>query len=109
VLLILPIVSFNALVCVGVCIGDPSTPELKKQTGILGPIVSKRQHDSVLGHINNAIAEGAQVLTGGRRPTEQKTGNQPHLPQKAPTFLCSNNRGIINRFLCGANCVAYNI
>nr|WP_284417887.1 MULTISPECIES: aldehyde dehydrogenase family protein [unclassified Bradyrhizobium] len=42
--------------------GDPSTT--------MGAIVNKRQYDSILGHIDSARAEGAQLICGGGRPTD---------------------------------------
>lgn len=34
----------------------------------IGPVVSKRQHDSVLSYIERGEREGAKLVTGGRRP-----------------------------------------
>lgn len=44
-------------------IGDPTDPETQ-----LGPLVSKRQYDKVMGMIARGKEAGAQVLTGGDRP-----------------------------------------
>ncbi|NVO16236.1 MAG: aldehyde dehydrogenase family protein [Rhodoplanes sp.] len=41
---------------------DPSTT--------MGAIISKAQHDRVLGYIESAKAEGARLLTGGGRPSD---------------------------------------
>lgn len=40
---------------------------------LLGPLVSQSQYDKVLGFIDQGLASGARLLTGGRRPA--------HLPQ----------------------------
>ncbi|MDO8300265.1 aldehyde dehydrogenase [Lacisediminimonas sp.] len=34
----------------------------------LGPLISKRQHETVLGYIESGIAEGAELVTGGHAP-----------------------------------------
>lgn len=44
-------------------IGDPLAPDCR-----LGPLVSREQHSKVLAYVESAIAEGAMLLTGGRRP-----------------------------------------
>jgi len=36
----------------------------------VGPVVSKKQFDRVIGYIESGIAEGAKLLTGGRAPSE---------------------------------------
>jgi aldehyde dehydrogenase (NAD+) len=41
---------------------------------IMGPLVSARQRDRVLGHIETGKAEGATLVTGGGRPAHLKTG-----------------------------------
>jgi betaine-aldehyde dehydrogenase len=38
----------------------------------LGPIVSQRQYDRVMGFIESAKAEGAELLTGGGKPADPK-------------------------------------
>lgn len=50
-------------------IGDPTDP-----TTTMGPLVSKQQHDRVLGYIETGKAEGAVVATGGRVPPGLDTG-----------------------------------
>ncbi len=37
----------------------------------VGPIVSERQHDRIMGYINSAQAEGAKLLTGGGKPADK--------------------------------------
>jgi acyl-CoA reductase-like NAD-dependent aldehyde dehydrogenase len=49
-------------------LGDPT----KDETG-LGPVVSKVQHDRVLGYIRKGIEEGARVITGGPEPPAPNT------------------------------------
>jgi betaine-aldehyde dehydrogenase len=41
---------------------------------LLGPLVSQGQHDKVLGFIDQGLASGARLLTGGRRPTHLAEG-----------------------------------
>jgi acyl-CoA reductase-like NAD-dependent aldehyde dehydrogenase len=41
---------------------DPSTD--------LGPLVSKSQRERVLGHVRNAVADGAHLLTGSTEPVD---------------------------------------
>ena len=49
--------------------GDPLSPDCR-----LGPLVSQGQYDKVLGYIEAGRAEGATLLTGGRRPPSQAKG-----------------------------------
>lgn len=44
-------------------VGDPLDPASE-----MGPVNSRRQHERVLGFIESARAEGARLVTGGRRP-----------------------------------------
>lgn len=39
-----------------------------------GPVVSRRHYDKILGYIDIAQREGAEVLTGGGRPAQPDTG-----------------------------------
>ena len=55
-------------------IGEPCAAENMARTGMLGPVVSKQQYDSVMTKIQAAIAEGAEVLTGGKRPAHLPRG-----------------------------------
>jgi aldehyde dehydrogenase (NAD+) len=48
-------------------LGDP----FEKDTG-MGPVANRNQFDHILGLIQDAIAEGAQLLTGGKRPDDPK-------------------------------------
>lgn len=41
----------------------------------MGPLVSARQRDDVLGHIERATGQGATVLTGGDRPADPELAN----------------------------------
>eukprot|EP00499_Haloplacidia_sp_CaronLabIsolate_P008895 CAMPEP_0196782964 /NCGR_PEP_ID=MMETSP1104-20130614/12267_1 /TAXON_ID=33652 /ORGANISM="Cafeteria sp., Strain Caron Lab Isolate" /LENGTH=497 /DNA_ID=CAMNT_0042153213 /DNA_START=58 /DNA_END=1551 /DNA_ORIENTATION=- len=43
--------------------GDPMAEGTK-----LGPVISKKQYDKVMGYVESARAEGATILTGGGRP-----------------------------------------
>jgi betaine-aldehyde dehydrogenase len=47
----------------------PIGPPWLKENDV-GPIVSQRQFDRVMGFIDSAKAEGAQLLTGGGRPND---------------------------------------
>ena len=52
----------------------------------MGPLISKKQQDRVLGYIQNAIDEGAELLLGGKAPTD------PNLSQGffvEPTILAN--------------------
>jgi acyl-CoA reductase-like NAD-dependent aldehyde dehydrogenase len=46
-------------------VGDPADPATD-----LGPLVSRRQHERVLGYIDDGIAAGARVVTGGTEPPD---------------------------------------
>jgi aldehyde dehydrogenase (NAD+) len=51
-------------------VGDPADPTVD-----LGPVVSAAQYEKVQGHIEKAIAEGAELATGGPgRPAGLKAG-----------------------------------
>lgn len=45
-------------------VGEPNDPKTE-----LGPLVSAQHRDRVEGYINSAVAEGAKVILGGKRPT----------------------------------------
>jgi acyl-CoA reductase-like NAD-dependent aldehyde dehydrogenase len=44
-------------------LGDP-----RERTTRMGPVVSERQRERVRGHIRQAVADGARVVTGGAAP-----------------------------------------
>ena len=46
-----------------IVVGDPFAPDVR-----LGPLVSRAQFDRVRGHIEQGIADGARLVTGGDRP-----------------------------------------
>jgi acyl-CoA reductase-like NAD-dependent aldehyde dehydrogenase len=50
-------------------IGSPLDPGSE-----MGTLVSRRQYDRVLGHLTTALADGAEVLTGGGRPPQVDRG-----------------------------------
>jgi len=54
--------------------GNVNSAELKEATGIIGPLVSAGQWSKVASMVQAAVKEGAQVLTGGRRPPAQPRG-----------------------------------
>lgn len=41
----------------------------------VGPIVSQRQHDRIMGYIDSAKSEGAKLLTGGGKPSDKSLHN----------------------------------
>ena len=49
--------------------GDPTDPG-----NLMGPLVSKRQQERVLGYIEEGRREGARVVTGGGAPAHLPTG-----------------------------------
>ncbi len=53
----------------GATYGDPTDPG-----NIMGPLVSARQRDRVLGYIETGKAEGARLVCGGGRPEHLPTG-----------------------------------
>jgi len=55
-------------------IANPNLKENKVKSGLLGPLVSKGQWDRVNSYIQGAIAEGAKLLTGGKKPDSFKDG-----------------------------------
>ena len=53
---------------------NPLDPAHAEATGALGPLVAKRQLDRVGRLVNEAVAQGARLLTGGRRPPGLRRG-----------------------------------
>ncbi|MGE0219947.1 aldehyde dehydrogenase [Mycolicibacterium sp.] len=53
----------------GIKAGDPNDPGT-----ICGPVISARQRDRVLGHLDSAVAEGGRFACGGGRSAERDTG-----------------------------------
>lgn len=49
--------------------GDPSDPG-----NLMGPLISERQRDRVLGYVEIGKAEGARLVTGGKRPAHLDRG-----------------------------------
>jgi len=49
--------------------GDPDSP-----TNVMGPVISARQRDRVMGYIETGKAEGARLLAGGKIATDKGTG-----------------------------------
>jgi aldehyde dehydrogenase (NAD+) len=49
--------------------GDPTDPSM-----FMGPLISARQRDRVLAHIESARSEGARIVMGGGRPAHLPTG-----------------------------------
>ena len=53
---------------------DPNDPAHAESTGALGPLVAARQLHKCMRLVHEAVAEGARVLTGGRKPPNRPTG-----------------------------------
>jgi acyl-CoA reductase-like NAD-dependent aldehyde dehydrogenase len=53
----------------GVAVGDPTDPGT-----MMGPLINARQWDKVDGYVQRAVAEGAKVVTGGKRPAHLPDG-----------------------------------
>jgi aldehyde dehydrogenase (NAD+) len=49
--------------------GDPQRPDV-----IMGPLISAKQRERVLGYIQKGIAEGATLAVGGKQPTAHPKG-----------------------------------
>lgn len=64
--------------------GDPLDPEVK-----MGPLVDERSLTRVLGQLDDGVAAGAQVLTGGRRTRAESGG--PYLEPTVVTGLDGDN------------------
>jgi aldehyde dehydrogenase (NAD+) len=58
----------------------------RDESTTMGPLVQKRQRERVLSLIEGARAEGARVVTGGKRPKDQPRGWFVE-----PTVLCDLN------------------
>jgi aldehyde dehydrogenase (NAD+) len=52
-----------------VAYGDPQRPDV-----LMGPVISAKQRDRVLGYIEKGKAEGATLALGGGRPADQPKG-----------------------------------
>jgi aldehyde dehydrogenase (NAD+) len=53
----------------GIPYGDPSDP-----ANLMGPVISAKQRERVLGYIEQGRAEGATLVTGGGRPEQFERG-----------------------------------
>jgi aldehyde dehydrogenase (NAD+) len=49
--------------------GDPQSPDV-----IMGPVISEKQRDRILGYIEKGKAEGAEIAIGGGRPANMPKG-----------------------------------
>jgi aldehyde dehydrogenase (NAD+) len=49
--------------------GDPQRPDV-----IMGPLISAKQRERVLGYIEKGVAEGATLVLGGKRPADYPKG-----------------------------------
>jgi aldehyde dehydrogenase (NAD+) len=53
----------------GFAYGDPTDPSV-----LMGPLISERQRDRVLGYVEAGKREGARLVCGGRRPARFERG-----------------------------------
>jgi aldehyde dehydrogenase (NAD+) len=53
----------------GIAVGDPTDP-----TNYMGPLISAKQRERVQAHVDQAVADGATVVTGGKRPDHLDKG-----------------------------------
>jgi aldehyde dehydrogenase (NAD+) len=53
----------------GVPYGDPQRPDV-----IMGPLISEKQRQRVLGYIERGVEEGATLALGGQRPSDHPQG-----------------------------------
>src|SRR5690606_10856259 len=57
------IVALAATAAEPLTVGDPKDPKT-----LVGPLVAERQRDRVEGYIASALADGARIAAGGKRP-----------------------------------------
>jgi len=62
-------VELVAVTMAGVPVGDPADRSM-----MMGPLISEAQRDRVEGHVQRAVADGATVVTGGKRPEHLPNG-----------------------------------
>ena len=62
-------VELVAATMAGVPVGDPADRAM-----MMGPLISEAQRDRVEGHVRRAVADGATVVTGGKRPEHLPNG-----------------------------------
>ena len=53
----------------GIPVGDPQRPDV-----LMGPLISEKQRNRVLGYVEKGVAEGATLALGGGRPAGQPQG-----------------------------------
>ncbi len=63
------VVEAMAALAGGLVVGDPLDPATE-----IGPVVSERQRDRILGYIEAGTAEGAKLVAGGSIPKDQPRG-----------------------------------
>lgn len=72
-------------------IGDP----MDKKTDV-GPVINKKQFDSVMGYIKTGIEEGAEILTGGK-----KSGDKGYYIEPTVFINCDNKMKISQEEIFG--------
>ena len=72
-------------------IGDP----MDKKTDV-GPVINKKQFDSVMGYIKTGIEEGAEILTGGK-----KSGDKGYYIEPTVFINCDNKMKISHEEIFG--------
>jgi aldehyde dehydrogenase (NAD+) len=77
--------------------GDPDSMQQ-----IMGPLISARQRERVLGYIQQGIAEGARLITGGARPPQLERGYyvQPTLLADVDNRMSVAQQEIFGPVLC---------
>ena len=81
-----------------IVVGDPFAPDVR-----MGPLVSRAQLDRVRGHIEQGIADGARLVTGGGRPAgapEQGFFIAPTIFTDVPTMSALWRDEIFGPVLC---------
>jgi acyl-CoA reductase-like NAD-dependent aldehyde dehydrogenase len=68
-------------------VGDPNNPETQ-----MGPVVSAEHRDRVEKYINIGIEEGAELVLGGKRPTEPPLNKGYYIMPTALTNVTQNMR-----------------
>lgn len=66
----------------------------------MGPLISKAQLEKVSNHVQNAIEEGAELITGGKKPSDPKLANGFFYE---PTLLvgCTKEMAIVKEEIFG--------
>lgn len=74
--------------------GDPK--DVKTQ---LGPVISKKSQERILGMVDQAVSEGAKILTGGAQPKDAPTGG--YFIEPTVLYDCHNGMTIAQEEVFG--------